>query len=185
MDAIDALHSRVSVARLEAPAPNAEQLDIMLRAALRAPDHGLVRPWRFLVLEGDDLNRLGDVLVQARQAEQPDSAPETLERLRCKPLRAPMVLVAVAETNPNHRVPVLEQIISTGAAVQNLLVAAHALGVGAMWRTGGLASHPLVKRGLGFAEKDEIVAFVYLGTPVGRLKTVPAEQPAAFIRKLP
>lgn len=185
MDAIDALHSRVSVARLEAPAPDAGQLDMMLRAALRAPDHGLLRPWRFLVLEGDDLDWLGEVLAQAQRQQQPDSTPQALERLRGNPRRAPMVLVAVAETDPDHRIPVLEQILSTGAAVQNLMVAAHALGVGAMWRTGPLASDPLVKQRLGFAEKDEIVGFIYLGTPVGPLKTLPEEAPETYLRQRP
>ena len=110
---------------------------------------------------------------------------EAQEKLRAKPLRAPMVLVAVAEVVEGHRVPVLEQIVATGAAVQNIMVAAHALGVGAMWRTGSLASSRIVKEGLGFADKDEIVGFIYLGTPCGSIKMVPADTPANYLRQLP
>ena len=185
MEAIEVLHSRVSVARLQAPAPDAGQLDIMLKAALRAPDHGLVRPWRFLVLEGEQLDRLGEIMVEAALLDDPDLDPEKVRRLRSKPHRAPMVLVAVAEVELEHRIPVIEQILSTGAAVQNLMLAAHALGVGAMWRTGMITSNALVKKRLGFAEKDEIVGFIYLGTPAGPLKPVPEEPPSTYLRELP
>lgn len=185
MEALQALTSRVSVAVLDAPGPTPEQLESLLQAALRAPDHGLVRPWRFIVIDGDDRARFGDILCRAKQAMDPDVLPADLEKLARKPFRAPMILVAVAEVDKSHRVPVLEQIVSTGAAVQNIMVAAHAMGLGAMWRTGALASHPSVKQALGFAEKDEIVGFVYLGTPAGSVKAVPAAASSTYLRGFP
>ena len=75
--------------------------------------------------------------------------------------------------------------IMVGAAVQNIMVAAHALGIGAMWRTGDLANDETVKARLGFADKDQVVGFVYLGTPAGALKNLPDEQPETFLRELP
>lgn len=185
MDAISALQNRISIAKLGEPGPSREQLATMLRAAMRAPDHGVLRPWRFMVIEGAERERLGDIFVQARLQTTPDCDRESLEKLRGKPLRAPTILVVVAETDPENRVPVVDQIIATGAAVQNIMVAAYALGVGAMWRTGGMATHPLVKARLGFAEKDEIVGYIYLGTPTGSVKRVPAEDPARYMRSLP
>lgn len=185
MDAISALHNRVSVAKLGEPGPNGTQLDIMLRAAMRAPDHGVLRPWRFMVIEGAQRERLGDIFVEARLQSEPDCDPAALDKLRGKPLRAPMILVVAAETDPDNRVPVIEQIVATGAAIQNIMVAAHALGIGAMWRTGVMASHPLVKRRLGFADKDEIVGYIYLGTPTGSVKRVPEEAHAPYLRDMP
>lgn len=165
MDAITALTTRASVPRLTEPGPDAAQLDTLLRCAVRAPDHGLLRPWRFLVFSGQERRRLAEILVDATLEDQPELDQAAREKLAAKVYRAPMVMVVVAETQPEHRIPVLEQILAVGAAVQNIMVAAHALGIGAMWRTGALASHPLVKQRLGFAEKDEIVAMLYLGTP--------------------
>lgn len=185
MEALQALTSRVSVAVLDVPGPTPAQLELLLQAALRAPDHGVVRPWRFIVIEGDDRRRFGDILCTAKQAMDPLVTPAELEKLATKPFRAPMILVAVAEVDERHRVPVLEQVVSTGAAVQNIMVAAHALGLGAMWRTGALASHPVVKQALGFADKDEIVGFVYLGTPAGSVKAVPQADARHYLRGFP
>lgn len=185
MDALEALHTRVSVAVLGEPGPSEEQVSQLLQAAVRAPDHGIVRPWRFLLLTGDDRKTLGALMRRARQQKVPESPVEELDKIESKPLRAPMVLVAVAEIDPDNRVPALEQIVSTGAAVQNILVAAHALGIGAIWRTGSLASDVLVKEGLGFQEKDEIVGFIYLGTPAGSIKRLADEDPVRYLRGLP
>ena len=185
MDVISALHNRVSIAVLGGPGPDQAQLEVMLRAAMRAPDHGVLRPWRFLVLEGEQRQRLGDIFVEARLQDQPDADEESLAKLRSKPLRAPTILVAVAETDPDNRVPVLEQIVATGAAVQNVMLAAHALNLGAMWRTGGMARHSHVKNALGFTAKDEIVGFIYLGTPAGAIKRVPEDDPFRYLRSLP
>lgn len=185
MDVISALHGRVSIAVLGEPAPDAGQRDTMLRAAMRAPDHGVLRPWRFLMIEGDARARLGDIFVEARLQDEPLAETAAIEKLRMKPFRAPLILVAVAETDPHHKVPVVEQVVATGAAVENIMVAAHAMGIGAMWRTGGMAHHPHVKRALGFAEKDEIVGFIYLGTPAGSIKRVPDEDPQRYVRDFP
>ena len=93
--------------------------------------------------------------------------------------------MAVAEVTENHKVPVWEQVLAVGAAVQNIMVAAHALGLGAMWRTGDLANDPSVKAKLGFAAKDQVVGFIYLGTPATPPKRLPDESPEQFLRELP
>lgn len=185
MDAITALHTRLSVPGLAEPGPSPEQLDCLLRAALRAPDHGIVRPWRFMVLAGRQRERLGEIFADAQLADDPATDPAILDKMRRNPLRAPTILVVVAETDPDNRVPVIEQVMAVAAATQNIMVAAHALGIGAMWRTGRMAEHALVKRALGFADKDEIVAYVYLGTPSGTRKLLPDEDPATYLRALP
>lgn len=164
MDAITALHSRVSSSRLTEPAPAGKILENIFKAAMRAPDHALLRPWRFLVISGDSRQRLGELFVQATLAQQPDTAPEKLDKVRSKPLRAPMIVVGICSPRDHPKVPVLEQSLATGAAIQNMLVAAHAQDVGAIWRTGPMASDKIVTRGLGLADEEQILGFIYLGS---------------------
>lgn len=186
MDALTALHTRVSVPRLEEPGPDAEQLQTLLRAALRAPDHGLLRPWRFVLLEGDQRARFGERLEATLLEDNPDADDATREKARNHALRAPLVIVAVAEIEPDHpKAPPVEQIMATACAVENIMVAAHAQGLGAMWRTGAWARDSRVKRALGFADKDEIVSFLYVGQPAGAVKSVPEPLITDYLRELP
>lgn len=165
MDALDALHQRVSVAKLTEPAPDNDQRQAIFRAATRAADHKYLQPWRFLVIEGKGRERLGELFCAAARSDNPDLAKSALEALRNKPLRAPMLVVAIASVQEQPKVPMVEQLLSAGAAVQNMLVAAHALGVGAFWRTGPMAYHPKVLEGLGLGPAEQIVAYLYLGAP--------------------
>jgi nitroreductase len=172
MDAIEALHRRVSTPRLTAPAPTPEQLEVLFKAAIRAADHGNLRPWRFLVVEGQGLTRLGEVFAQAATAKNPDITQPEIDRCHAMPQRAPLIVVTIARCQPNAKVPQVEQIIAAGAATQNLINAAFAISVGAVWRTGDMAYDPTVKQALGLVEGEEIVGFIYLGTP-----TVPPHAP--------
>lgn len=172
MNALDALHSRLSVPRLADPAPDAAALDNICRAALRAADHALLTPWRFLMVRGDSRNKLGDLFLEANLAENPDIPMEKQENIRQKPLRAPLIIVAISSFKEHPKVPAFEQDFSAAAACQNMLVAAHAQGVGAMWRTGSMTYHPAVMEGLGLKDKEKIIGFLYFGTINGPVKTL-------------
>lgn len=180
MDALQALHERVSVPRLTGPAPDAVQREQLFRAALRAPDHAWMRPWRFLVLEDAGLQALGDLFVEAARADDPALSSERQDQLRRQPQRAPLIVVAISCRQHHPKVPASEQDLACGAAVSNMLVAAHALGLGAIWRTGDMAYHPRVRQGLGLAENEHIIGFVYLGQCQGASKAVPELEVAAF-----
>lgn len=180
MDAIAALCNRVSQRVLTEPAPSGEVFDNIMRAALRAADHAMLRPWRFLVVEGDGLQCLGEIFVRARLAAEGELSERERARAASRPLRAPMVIVAIAAPKANTKVPEVEQIISAGAAVQNLLNAAFAQGVGAMWRTGDFAYDPIVRKGLEIAETERIIGFVYLGTVGEERKPSPPPEPSRF-----
>jgi nitroreductase len=106
---------------------------------------------------------LGDVMAQSLKRREPDAPEGKLDAERKKPLRAPLVVVVAAAVKENPKVPDIEQVVAAGAAAQNMLVAAHALGLGGFWRTGATAYDPEVKRALGLAEQDAIVGFIYLG----------------------
>ena len=174
MDALTALLTRASPARLSEPAPTDEQLRTILSAAANAPDHGRLRPWRFLVVRGPARNELGDVLAEALVKRAPESTVQMLEAERKKPERAPVIIVVSAAVQAPHKIPEVEQMVAVGAATQNILLAAHALGFGAFWRTGPPAYDDLVKERLGIPAAERIVAFVYLGTPAA---PVPKRQP--------
>lgn len=173
MKATEALLQRVSCGKLVGPAPDESSRKIIFSAALRAADHGNLRPWRFLVLEGDALTRLGGVFAAAAQTDDPKLSESQLERYRNMPSRAPLMVVAIALAVEHPKVPVVEQVVATGAAVQNMITAAFAVGVGAYWRTGPMAYNADVLKALGVAEGESLVGFLYLGTPAGRLKPVP------------
>lgn len=169
---IDVLRQRTSCGQLEAPGPSPDQLNTLFEVAFRAADHHQLRPWRFLVIEGDALPQLGQLFLASQEKQQTNLSPEEKNRLLALPLRAPMVITVVASVQDNPKVPANEQLLATGAAVQNMLNAAFAMGLGAIWRTGYLAYDPDVAEGLGLSANEHIVAFLYLGTP-----KVPAKLP--------
>jgi len=164
MDALTALTTRVSPIKLGEPAPPAAAIEAMLAAAVSAPDHGRLKPWRFLLIEGDARGRFGELMAQSLLRREPGASPDRLDAERKKALRAPLVIVAAAALAESPNVPQVEQIVAVGAAVQNLLVAAHALGYGGFWRTGPAAYDAALKGALGLAESDAIVGFLYLGS---------------------
>ncbi|RTE64951.1 nitroreductase [Amphritea opalescens] len=179
MDALSNLHQRVSIAALEAPGPTSQQLDNMYRAAVRAPDHGAIQPWRFLNIAGDARQKLGELYLRAMAADQ-SLSPEQQTKFKNMPLRAPLIIVAIASTKDHPKVPRSEQVIAASCAVQNMLLAAHAQGLGAIWRTGELAYHPVVMEGLGLQEGEEIVGYLYVGTPM-RERTAPQPDIDQFV----
>lgn len=173
MQAIDALQQRRSAKALAVPAPDEGALDLILASAAAAPDHGRLRPWRFIVIQGDGLARFGELLAQHLRRMHPSSSEETLQRERQKAFRAPMILVVAAVCTPGVKIPVIEQILSAGAAAQNVMLSAHALGFNSMWKTGGPAYDDEMKIALGLETKDAIVGFMYLGTDVSRSDAAP------------
>ncbi|WP_277051690.1 nitroreductase family protein [Zestomonas thermotolerans] len=181
MEALDVLLNRVSQARLQGPAPSAAQRDILFRAALRAPDHGYLRPWRFLCVEGEARQRLGELYAAALLRKNPEAAPEALAKARAMPLRAPLLVVVIAKVQKHPKVPEEEQLLSAGCAAHGILLAAHAQGFGAIWRTGEMAHDRCVAEGLGLAANERIVGFLYLGSVEGERRNAPQLDPVDFV----
>lgn len=178
LDALTLLHTRNSSPRLSEPAPDSDALDLMLKAAFRAPDHARLRPWRFLKVAGDGRIKLGEIFansVQKAALHSGESAPteRELAKLKSQPLRAPLILIAIATIKEHPKVPRTEQLISAGCAAHSILLAAHALGYAGVWRTGLNAYSHYVKGDLGLSSNEEIVGFLYLGTIDGDYKILP------------
>ena len=166
MEALEALLTRQSVSAkdLGEPAPGPAGREQAFAAAMTAPDHGAIRPWRFLTVEGEGLRRLGEVFAES--ARRAGGGEEEAESARGKALRSPLLVVCAAKLNPSHpKVPAVEQIIAAGCAAQNLRTAFHALGYGAVLVTGGRAYDAGVKQALGLGAEDAIVGFLHVGTP--------------------
>jgi len=163
MDALSLLLNRSSQPRLSNPAPSGEALENIMQAALRAPDHACLTPWRFIVCEGKGLDKLGQLFEKS--AIENDKSQKEIERAVQLPHRAPMIIVAVAKYKEHDKVPRVEQIASASCSVMAMQMAAVAQGFNGMWRTGSYAQCDTVKNGLGLACEDELVGFLYMGTP--------------------
>lgn len=169
----EALLTRRSLSQLGAPAPSVEQLALAFTAAGRAPDHRLLRPWRYLVIEGEGLSRLGDLFVASVAASDPARAEAESQRLRQMPQRAPMIVVAILARQEHPTVPDWEQWLSLGASVQNFLLMLHDQGFAGMWRTGEMATSATVRDGLGLQPQEQIAGFIYVGSALAD-KAAPA-----------
>jgi nitroreductase len=166
MQAIEALLRRYSARALQEPAPDDVALGLILESATRAADHGRLRPWRFIVIRSYDRERFGALLADYLRRTKVSASEEALERERRKAFRAPLIVVVAAIVTPEGKIPAIEQILSAGAAAQNMLHAAFALGFNAVWKTGGPAYDEQVKVALGLELKDAIVGFMYVGTDI-------------------
>ncbi len=167
MNAIETLLARRSVSPrlMKAPGPTPDQLQTLLRAGARAADHGRLRPWRFIVFQGEARAQLGELFALARRQRDPSATEADLDKERGKPLRAPLVLaVAAAVRQDLEAIRPVDQLLAAGAAAQNILLAAFAMGFGAMWLTGSNCHDPRVKHGLGMQEGDEIAGYLYVGS---------------------
>ncbi len=165
MDLFDAIHNRHSQGKVKPDAVARELIEKLLNAGAQAPNHYKVRPWRFVVLTGDSRNKLGDVMSASQRDRKPDLPSEALDKTRALPLRAP-VLIAVGVDKPTEeKVLEIENIAAVSAACQNILLAAHALGLGAIWRTGDWARDAKVKEFLGFATDQHVIGLIYVGYP--------------------
>ena len=162
------INSRRSIGNLNEPAPTREQIMTAIGCATTAPDHKKLQPWRFIVTEGEARHAFGQALVAAAEA-QAVAAGETLsdkerQKMATLPLRAPVIITVVTKMEAHKKVPPFEQMLSAGAAVQNLILALKAQGFSTVWRTGLLCNEPAVKAYFGVDAEDYVTAFVYTGT---------------------
>ncbi len=165
MDVFEAIYGRQSVGKVKPdPIPH-EVVEKLLAAGAQAPNHFKVRPWRFVVLTGPARERLGDAMAQSFRAKFPDVPEDALQKERAKPLRAPLIIAVGVDKPAEPKVDEIENIAAAAAACQNMLLAAHALGLGAIWRTGDSARDPHIKQFLGFTPDQHLIGFLYIGYP--------------------
>ena len=180
--ALDLLLSRVSVSRVGGELPSTKALQNIFTAALRAPDHAGLKPWRYLKIAGEQRGKLGELFVSAKLQDDPNLDQAAIDKLKKKPLRAPLVIVVIASIRHHPKVPEIEQMLSAAASAQNMLLAAHMQGIGAMWRTGSMTYHSRVREGLDVAQNEKIIGFIYLGSIEGKTRLVPEMNVSQYVK---
>lgn len=165
MDVFNAIYNRHSVGKVKQDPIPRETIEKLLDAGAQAPNHYKVRPWRFVVLTGEARNRLGDVMAASQAERHPELPPETFAKTRGLPLRAPVIIAVGVDKPTQEKVLEIENISAVSAACMNILLAAEALGLAAIWRTGEWARDAKVKEYLGFEPDQHIIGFLYIGHP--------------------
>ncbi len=185
MTTIELLLSRRSVlaVNLGDPAPNNEELDQILRAGIRAPDHGRAEPWRIQILRKAAQKALAEICVDVFRREYPDAPEALVEQERQRPQRSPLLLVVTSYPNADKfaKVPELEQKLSAAAVCQNILIATQALGYNAQWVTDWPAYHAEIRQALGHSADTDIVAFIHIGTAIEAPKERPRPEFDAIV----
>ncbi len=165
METLEAIHTRQSIGQVKPDPVPRELIEKILAAAVQAPNHYKVRPWRFVVMTGTGREKLGEAMAQSARASRPDATEDELQKDRIKPLRAPVVIAVAVDKPGLTKAKEIENVCAAAAAVQNMLLAAHALGLAAMWRTGPSATDPAIKRFFGWEPDQHLIGFVYVGYP--------------------
>jgi nitroreductase len=178
---IDTLLSRASVKALGDPGPSDAELRLIFEAAMRAPDHGKLRPWRFFVVRGDARQQLSELFADGVRRREPNANEAQIEKEREKPLRAPVTIAVAAKIVQGHKIPEIEQVLSSAAAAMNILNAVHALGFGAKWVTGANCYDPEFRKQFGLDESDQLLGFIHVGTPRETAPITERPDPAGFV----
>jgi len=165
MDVFEAIHSRHSQGKVKQDRVPRALIEKLLSAAVQAPNHYKVRPWRFVVLTGEARSKLGDVFAASQSDRKPDLPPEASAKTRSLPLRAPVVIAVGVDKPSEEKVHEIENIAAVAAACQNILLAAQAEGLAVKWRTGEWARDPKIKEYLGFSADQHLLAYLYIGYP--------------------
>ena len=161
METLEAIQTRNSVPLLTDPAPTSEEMSEVYKGALRAPDHARLRPWKFIEVRGDSRDKLAKIFIDTATALNSDLSQNEISKLEKAPHRAPMVIILAANIKEHPKVPEIEQIISLGAAAQNILLGIHEIGYSAVWRTGNMAFNPEITKFLGLEENYKIIGYLY------------------------
>lgn len=166
MSLLDTIRTRrsVSVKDMRAPGPSAEQVQALLQAAHRVPDHGKLGPWRFVVFQGDARAAFSRCLAEIFREDNPDATDKQLQFQAELLARAPLVIAVISTAGPHVKIPEWEQVLSAGAACQNILLAAHAMGFGAQWLTEWYGYSNKVKQLLNMEEHHRVAGFIYIGS---------------------
>jgi nitroreductase len=162
MNAIDLLLTRQSTPLLSAPAPDKNNINTILSAGMRVPDHAGLTPFHFTIVEGEGLVNLSHIFVEA--IKSPNIEQAKIDKTAKMPFRAPLIIIISTQYQEHEKVPKEEQLITAGCCVHAMQMASVALGYGAMWRTGALSYNDSVKEALNIDVQNDIVGFLYIGT---------------------
>lgn len=184
MDVLEAIHTRRSVGQVTDQVPEKEKIEQILEAARWAPNHHKTEPWRFYVLSGEGRNKLGEAYGKINLEKIPGPTNEqrklAMESGISKAKRSPVVIVATVEPDPEDKIEPIEEVAATACAVQNMLLAAHELGLAVKWRTGKPATHPVMKEAFNVPENGWVLGLLFVGYPETVPKAPAKKEPEAY-----
>jgi len=173
MDALTNLLTRNSPRELTTPIPTKDDMQEIYQAALRAPDHAWLRPSRFIEVTGQGLEKLSKIFTKFAKNELEDVSSMQMDKYQSAPFRAPMIIILVTKTSEHPKVPKTEQMLSTAAAAENILLALHAKNFAGIWRTGKFALNKKMAKYLDLTPDHQVIGYLYVGTPTGAAKKIP------------
>ncbi|WP_010632197.1 nitroreductase family protein [Sporolactobacillus vineae] len=182
MDTLKAIKTRRSVRKVKEVVPPDEMIRALIDAGRRGPNHFNTEPWHYYVLKGTGRERLGKVYgeLAVKKLENPDQAQKDAAMAKgvAKANRSPVVIVITIEPRDQDQPKVkrVEEVAATACAVENMLLAAHSLGLGAIWRTGDAAYTDEMKKAFGVSENGLVLGYVYVGFPEDGYKPNPRER---------
>ncbi len=180
---IEKIINRVSHKNLSGPIPSKEEMDKIYQAALRAPDHALLKPSKFIEVSGKGLDKLSNIFKKYVLENGTESEKRKIEKYANAPFRAPLVIILVSEVKFHPKVPEIEQFLSTAAAAQNILLAIDSFGYGAIWRTGIFALNEKLNKYFSLKSNQKILGYIYAGTVVGEKKDIPVLDHNEFLTR--
>ena len=184
MNAIETILSRKSIPLMEDPKPSKGQLKKIYKAGLRAPDHGGLNPWKFIEVSGKDRLKLGKKFVNVTKKVKKNPSKELLSKVKKAPLRAPLIIIAIANIKKDKPIPEIEQILSAGAAVQNMMLACTSMGFYSIWRTGHLAFNEYINKSLKLKKSDVVIGYLYIGSSSKKIPSPKKLKIEKFVKKL-
>jgi len=183
MDALENILNRVSARALSEPYPLKDEMDIVYKAALRAPDHAWLRTSSFIEVKNEGLDKLSKIFEKFAKDDK-NLSTDIIEKYKNAPYRAPMIIILVNSFKEHPKVPAIEQKLSTAAAAQNIMLALNAMKYSCIWRTGKLAFNKKVQAELNLEDHQEILGYLYVGTESGEKKKVPSLEIENFVSYL-
>lgn len=171
---------RRSIVSLTEPGPTPAQLDLLLRAAATVPDHGGLRPWRFVVVSGAGRSTFGEALARSAAERTPGAGESVLERVRQKAFMAPTQVLVVASPRTQAKVAEWEQLASAACTGYAVSLAAHALGLGTIWKSVPFTRGAGLSELLGLAPEEQLLGWINVGTPAGTPPDRPPIEPVTY-----
>jgi nitroreductase len=169
LEVFEAIHTRRSVGKVKPDPINKELIEKILEAGTRAPNHYKTEPWKFFVLTEEGRRPLGRTFAEIAKEKMDDPTTEEnqlkLQQQENKAFRAPVIIAAAVVPSDHPKAMFIEEVAAVNAAIQNMLLAAHALGLGAIWRSGAPCYHPKMKELFGLEGESQLLGFIYIGYP--------------------
>lgn len=168
---------------LVAPGPDGAQIDRILRAAIRVPDHGKLAPWRIVVIDHAQKAAFAQLLESAYRADRPEAGRLEIEAMHQFAGQGETILIVISQPVEGSKIPRWEQELSAGALCMNILSATHAMGFAGGWLTGAAAYLPTVLDALGVEPDGKIAGFIFVGSPGRPLEERPRPDFDTVVRR--